>query len=145
MRLGAYLILMFSLSIGLYMFGEVPVVMALTSSYNLQGGSTLMVGVSSGANVGQLQNNAVIDKIVSVLIPTVGVTGILAATAVLFMGFGAIYIIPVLIVVALLNLFIFPFSFLVTGTMPDFIAMPLAIFLNLLLVLSIVSFVRGGV
>lgn len=69
----------------------------------------------------------------------------LAALALTFLsGFGAIYIIPIFIIIVVLNLFAFPLSTIITASTPDIIKVPLLLFFNMLLLLTAITFIRGG-
>lgn len=69
----------------------------------------------------------------------------LAALALTFLsGFGAIYIIPIFIIIVVLNLFTFPLSTIIVASTPDIIKIPLLLFFNILLLLTAITFIRGG-
>jgi hypothetical protein len=69
----------------------------------------------------------------------------LAALALTFLsGFGAIYIIPLFILIAVINVFVFPISFIVTPDLPAIIFLPLTLFFNVMLLLTAITFIRGG-
>lgn len=75
-----------------------------------------------------------------------GIIGIAAVIWALMNGFAANYLIPLLILIAIigLNLFIFPLSFLMDMDAPTIIKVFIPAILNLLFVLAVMDFMRGG-
>lgn len=65
------------------------------------------------------------------------------ALVALITGYSAIYIIPLLILMAILNFVVFPLGFVLDPTIPEFLKYPIAVFFNLMTVLATVSFIRG--
>lgn len=70
----------------------------------------------------------------------------LVALGLAALGFGANFIIPLLILLALLfmNLFFFPLDFLLDMGMPAIIKVFIPVILNLMLILAVMDFMRGG-
>jgi hypothetical protein len=66
--------------------------------------------------------------------------------AALITGFSAIYVIPIILLLAFLNFFIFPLGFVFGGTdvVPDILKTPIIAFFNVLTVLAVTNFIRGG-
>jgi hypothetical protein len=126
---------MFSISVVFYFLGFPPL---LTRLFDTQG-QFIDIGV-----------------LLKTLFESIGTTsalttlGLSLATAVLltyFSGFGAVYVLPLFLLVGFLNLFVFPVSFLLD---PANVAMPvelnivLQVFFNILTALTIIDFIRGG-
>lgn len=145
MRLGAYVLMLFSMSLVFFLMGYDPLLLSSANSYSqsmnntytAQGGSTLTEGGVIGAMAGvTLEPNIAIATIIGALVA--------AYAASLVMGFSAIYIIPMAILIGILNLLIFPISFIVDPSVPQIISIPAVVLMNIFLILSILSFVRGG-
>lgn len=62
--------------------------------------------------------------------------------ATLLTGFSAMYVIPIIILIAVLEFFMFPLSFLFS--LPDLLLHPILAFFNIITALSVINFVRGG-
>ena len=73
-----------------------------------------------------------------------GVSAVAAVVLTFLSGFGAIYIIPIFIIIVVLNIFAFPVSSIITPDTPDMIRIPLLLFFNTLLLLTAITFIRGG-
>jgi len=84
------------------------------------------------------------------IIGQIGLSNLLVAAVILvlltFQGFSAVFIIPIIILTLVLNIFILPFGFLytLTNTAPAFISIPLEMMFNLLTITAIITFVKGG-
>ena len=60
-------------------------------------------------------------------------------------GFSIIYIVPILLIQALLSFFIFPFGlFLNSSLLPNAIGIPLIFIFNVLMILAVADFIKGG-
>jgi len=95
-----------------------------------------------GAIITFIATQATSNPAMSVLI---GMTLVAGTVGALFGGFGSMYIIPMIILAAILNWFVFPLGFIVgTGVLPDFLSVPLVVVFNVLMILAVVTFVRGG-
>jgi hypothetical protein len=62
----------------------------------------------------------------------------------LLTGFGAMYIMPLLMLLAFLNYVVFPISFIADPLLPAYVKYPLFAFFNIIGILAYVSFIRGG-
>ena len=58
-------------------------------------------------------------------------------------SFSVMFFIPLLMLSAVLNYFILPTSFLFDSTLPDFLRIGVAVFFNILLLLTMLEFIRG--
>jgi hypothetical protein len=132
MRLIAYTILLFSVSLMLYLLGYTN----LLSYYaEQQGGPMDFVGILK-----TLAKALLSDEGLSVLLG-VAITGLIAT---ILGGFGAMYIFPMLTLLVFANYLLFPLSFLLDQDMPEIVKLPLVVFFNLLTLLTVITFVRGG-
>lgn len=59
-------------------------------------------------------------------------------------GFSTIYILPLALLIAVFNYFILPNGIIYNPAIPDMISLPLITLYNMLLILTIMTFVRGG-
>ncbi|MDD3906561.1 MAG: hypothetical protein PHS46_08610 [Candidatus Omnitrophica bacterium] len=134
MRLGAYILLMFSITVVFYMMGYNSV--ALNALYAAQSGDTFDIATFLGHLAeGALAPQNAIGTVLAL---------IAGAAATLIAGYAAIYIIPLAFLLMFLNLVVYPFSFVLDPAMPDMIKVPLVVFFNLLSIMAVLSFIRGG-
>ena len=147
MRMWTYVILMFAMTAVMYMSGETSV---MAQMYAQQGNGTLSATdkTPSGWDA------------VSVLSPETwkGSLGVFNTIMIFFtilvsagllmtsLGFGSFFIFPAFALFAVFNFIIFPFSGILSpsSTMPDIVRIPIIVLFNILLVMSILSFIRGG-
>jgi len=142
MRLTAYLVLMLCISITFYWLGYSSAYSALKLTYDQQTALTGGSAMDIGAIITFIATQATSNPAMSVLI---GMTLVAGTVGALFGGFGSMYIIPMIILAAILNWFVFPLGFIVgTGVLPDFLSVPLVVVFNVLMILAVVTFVRGG-
>jgi hypothetical protein len=73
-----------------------------------------------------------------------GITLAISLFILVISGFAAVYIIAAEILIAVLAYFIFPFGFLINPNLSPFLSYPLMFIFNVILVLAVVDFVRGG-
>lgn len=143
MRLGAYVFLLFSISVILHFLGYQDV---LSYIFDMHQNGIMEISCTQEQQaegcVGII--NLILEVILSPtgVLTTIGLAGLFVAA--LITGFSAMYLIPLLILLAILNLLVFPFSFIFDGTMPVLISTPLILFFNFLTILTITNFVRGG-
>jgi hypothetical protein len=148
MRLASYLVLLFSLSLVFYFLGYQSPLMQLL---NNQGCSQAQIDAAEAAGT-SLNCSLTVSSFLQVLASNMTSDNALGAllgiavvgAAVLLTGFGAIYIVPLLMLLAFFNYVVFPISFILDPALPPIIKYPLAVFFNLLTILAIVSFVRGN-
>lgn len=149
MRLETYIMLMFSISIVFYFLGYTsPLMMVLNNQGCTQAqidaaaiaGTSLSCSITPSSFLTVLASNMTSDNAIAALLG-IAVIG----AAVLLSGFGAIYIIPLMMLLAFMNYVVFPISFIFDPLLPAIIKYPLIVFFNLLMILSIISFTRGSV
>lgn len=58
-------------------------------------------------------------------------------------SFSVMFFIPLLMLSAVLNYFVLPTSFLFDSTLPDVLRIGVAVFFNILLLLTMLEFIRG--
>lgn len=142
MRFSAYIVFMTCITIVLYLMGFRG--MGLTDAL----GQPLTVDNIIPNLVSNFFSN-IGGGIVQLVASLIGGT-IIAALS----GFSAIYIVPLAMIMFALNYFVIPTSFIYSGTcavgvqcvslIPEPLKLPLFLLLNVLLVLSILDFSRGG-
>lgn len=144
-----YIMLLFSLSLVFYFLGyQSPLMQTLNNQGCTQAeidaaeaaGESLNCVLSMESFLRVLASNMTSDNALAAVL---GIAVIGAAA--LLTGFGAIYIIPLMMLLAFLNYVVFPLSFVFDPTMPGMIKYPLVVFFNILTILPIVSFIRGNV
>jgi len=149
MRLGFYIMILFSLSLVFYFLGyQSPLLQTLNNQGCTQAeidaaeasGESLNCALSVESFVRVLASNMTSDNALAAIL---GIAVIGAAA--LLTGFGAIYIIPLMMLLAFLNFVVFPISFIFDPALPAIIKFPFVVFFNLLTILAIVSFTRGNV
>jgi hypothetical protein len=139
MRFGAFAILMFSISLVLYLMGYGPMV----TVFGEQGETPLSLNCPNG-EVSCTDTNSVLGSFINVIVTGGAAVGIGLLVA-FISGYSATYVIPILIIIAALQFFVFPLNFLMSEGIPDIIAIPALFFFNILTVLAALHFVRGGV
>lgn len=153
MRFSAYVLFLVSISLPLYMVGYTNVVNEFLSPKQITstgteftlGNQTLSISCSSGdpycQNTPSSSNISIMWLLFAILLGA----GVLAA---LLGGFSAMYIIPALIIIAIVNLVVMPYSFLFDPSIPEsvfnFLFIPLIAIFNIITVLAVIDFVRGG-
>lgn len=140
MRLSYYFVLIFTMQLALYLIGyQAPLAQLFT-------------------NQGALNAAGILNTLADAITSDAGVVSLLAIAglviASLFLGFSAMFIIPLSILLAISNLFVFPTQFLfgascgafTTGTtcQPPFFMLPLWIVFNMLLLFAYLEFIRGS-
>lgn len=127
-----YVLLLFGISAILYMFGYSPPLLYFWNA----------TSTSGGAAVSLMSSFIAIFFNPSFL----AIAGVSSVAAYLSGGgnFSVIYIIPIFLAVAMLNYFVMPTSFILTLDLDPLISMIVLGFLNILMVLAIMEFVRGA-
>ena len=143
MRLSAYVMLLFSISLVFYMMGNQPIMLKMFDS---QGNSTLGTTPVSPEEVrdGDPPLDGDGTSILGLILLALGGLTVLGIITGQIGGFAAIYIIPFILLFMLMNFFVFPLDFIMAEDVPEFIKYPIAVFFNLLLILAVLSFIRGG-
>jgi len=138
---------MFSFATVLYFLGQQP---ALLYIWNNQGKTEITGMCDMQKNPTDCNKhpgflNQMLDQFTSSGgIASLIAIGAAAIGATFLAGFAAVYILPIFILLVILNLLIVPFSLIFDPAIDNFIRVPLLVFLNILQVLALVSFVRGG-
>lgn len=137
MRLGAYVFLLFSLSVMCYLFGY-PSILLFMYNNNGEANQDLPSLISNMAAAFLNPSNG---------LALLAVAGLAVSVLAAFLGGGyiAIYLVPMIILVFILNFVIFPLSFIFDSALPTTIKVILVSFFNLLTILAGTSFVRGSV
>jgi len=144
MRFTAYIILLFMISLSFYFLGFGPMVTLFDEKGNL--GLRIVCDAPTPDSETAIQDALLCDDPNVVLGSAFAWILLAGAFAALMTGFAAIYFIPILLLLAFLNFFIFPLDFIFSGSgvMPDLLKVPLIAFFNVLMVLAIANFIRGG-
>jgi len=140
-----FVYLSLAIAIVFYFMGAGP----LVQLYNQQGGGFLVLSCPEDtATYGNISGDYVNEpsqcedtfftQLVTILV--VGGLGIVLA---LVLGYSAMYIIPLLILWVCINLFVFPFSFLMDPAMSDEIRIIVTVVINAMTGLALLNFIRG--
>jgi len=139
MRFGAYVLFMLSIVLVFYFMGYKSE--AMTKFQDQQAGITKADGsIDIPTFLGNMAESALAPQnlLSSIVVALAAVAGSL------ILGYAAIYIIPIAMLIFIVNYVVFPFSFVIDPGTPDMIRIPVMVFLNALTMLAILSFVRGG-
>lgn len=139
MNLGHYLLLMFSITFIFYLLGYVsPAQYATTQIGNTTGGFLDMNATVNHLGTAMFKPDATQAALGLGVAAVVGVS--------VLTGFSSIYIIPLMIFcgLMLMNIFIFPLSFLVDATTPEPLRLFLTSIFGLLELMVFIKFVRGS-
>lgn len=136
MRFVAYVMLLFCVSLMLYFMGYRPII----DLFNAKGSGILAISCpvdpSNPTAIPICTNQDYVMGAVFLFI--LGATGLVA----LMSGFAALYVIPMLLLMAVLNFFIFPLNFIFGA--PELLRIPVLAFYNIITVLAAMNFIRGG-
>lgn len=138
MRFFGYVILLFSISAFLYLMGYGPIY----KYFGQDPGDTSHSDRGTPYKVACPASNIFCTDttiLIGVMIAAVLGAGALVA---LGGGFAAFYIVPLILLIALLNFVIFPFDFVFM--LPAPLSVILVVLLNILTVFALLSFTRGG-
>jgi len=138
MRFAAYVILLFSISAMAYFFGFPSILLYLYEN-NGSGNLDMTSFINSMADTILNPENGTATLLLGGII--------LASTLATFLGGGylAVYLVPMLILMAVLNLVVFPLSFIFDAALPLEFKVLISGFFNVLTVLAAVGFIRGNV
>jgi hypothetical protein len=142
MRMQTLVIFIFALCLVGYFMGMKS---GMTDLLSNQGGTALSA-------------DSILHTIFPFLASSTGVMAILGIVAVgvfsMYAGFSAVFLIPAIILVAMMNYYIFPSSFFTDMSCVSMTALgecelsefgiPFTVFLNLLTILAIIDFIRGS-
>lgn len=134
MRFGAYVMLMFSIALVMYLLGF----------------QSILLYIWTNQNENALEHKDVLTEIAHSITSEEGLQlllgiAVIGVVATLLGGFGATFLVPLLILLVVLNYVVFPISFLIDPNVPAIIRIPAIIFINILTILSILDFIRGRV
>lgn len=129
-NLTTYVYLILGMSIALYLAGYAPPFVALMQNFNQE-------------NIAQVLINSFLAIFTNpIFLISLGIAGI--SSFVSAGNFSIMYIFPILMIVALLNFFVIPTSFLLQADLPDAFKLIASTFINVTMSLAIVNFIRGG-
>lgn len=138
MGLTTYVMLLFGISIALFFLGYKPLMFTMLQC------DTTAPTCDPNVNYGYNALNNILTSIVTNPL-VLGLAGIGIVSGILLGGtFAVVYVIPILILFAITNFVLLPTDFLLNSVLPWEIKAIILGFLNLMLLLTIVSFVRGG-
>jgi len=145
MRFTAFVILMFSLSLVFWMLGYQSAFSAIIDDQSTGcadiGGLPQPCPQDLGSMIINFISKLLSDDELGLMVLGTIAVGTVAS---LFLGFGSMYIIPPMLLYVAAQWFILPLSFLVSPDLPAEIRIPLFILFNLLQLIMIVTFTRGG-
>ena len=126
-----YMVLIFGISIGLYLMGYTSPFMAMFN------------------NIGQDTNiaEAILNSLLAIFTNPIFLAGLgISAVASFITGgsYSVMYLFPIVMLVAFANYFVLPTSFILQADFPLELKLIINTFLNLFMVLAIIEFVRGG-
>jgi len=125
-----YIILVFSISLALYFFGYAPPFLKMME--NLDTAKPHEALLNTFANI--FTN--------PIFLAALGVSAV--ASFLTGGGFAVIYLFPILMLTAFLNIFVLPTDFIFNAGLPFELRLMIMGILNLFLILSIIEFIRGG-
>jgi hypothetical protein len=140
MGLSTYVFLLFGISVAFYFLGSTPLL------FSTLGCST--AGPSASCEAGKDVGYTVITNIINAIKGnpvTTGLIGITIISSLLLGGtFIVVYVVPILILIAVADFFLLPTDFIFSDALPIEIRIVVFGFMNLMLVMTIVGFIRGG-
>jgi hypothetical protein len=136
MRFAAYVVLLFSISVMLWMFGYPSTIMYLYERSAEE--------ATEPASLIYLMASKLLNSEAGIVL--LGLTGLAIILATFLSGgFIAMFIVPMMIMMTVLNFLVFPLSFLFDAALPLEVRVIGIVFFNMLTVLATLSFVRGSV
>lgn len=132
MRMIAYIMCLFGISIAFYLAGYQPLMWDMLSET-----------VGTSGSIAQTIINSIYSIFTNPLF--LAALGISAITSYLLSGsnFSVFFIIPLLMLVVFANIFILPSSYLFDTTLPTFVRGVIAVFFNIFMLGAILQFVGG--
>lgn len=141
-RFSTYAIFMSVLTILLYFMGLPTMYSVLSQSQSWDKGAVNPTCYNDPL-CSQAQNKTNSQSFVGAVLIILGAAGVFLAGFLL--GFSAIYVLAMVILVAILNFFVFPIGIFITPEIIDpYLGIPLMFLFNVIEVLAITDFVRGG-
>jgi hypothetical protein len=152
MRFSAYVLFMLAISLPLYYLGYSNVMNEFTTpkAMNANGTSNISfvnqsIPITCPTGDPYCQQQQQNQTQPSLYLPFLTLLlGGAAVLVILLSGFSAMYVVPALILVAILNFVILPYGFVMDQSIPTIISYPLAFILNTVTILAVVDFIRGG-
>jgi hypothetical protein len=149
MRFSAYVMFLLAVSLPLYFLGYNSVVGEFITPHPITtgnaslnfapGNQTIQIGCDTGDPYCQQQQSQ--PSVLWIFLALLLGAFILAT---LLTGFAAMYVIPAIILIGVVNLVVLPYSFIQTSGMPLVISIPLLVIFNFITVIASVDLVRGG-
>lgn len=136
MRFSHYILLLVAISIVFYYMGARPIIDLVEK----QGGNPLKI---SCPDTDKFCTSTSGDGIIMAAILGAFSLGV-AALAAFVLGYSAIYIIPIFILLAGLTFFVFPLDFVLNAGIPDAVRYPMTLLFNVITVFAVISFIRGS-
>ena len=136
MGLYAYVFILFGISIAFFLTGSSPMIFSMFSCDQTQ---QTCLWTNSGQSILNQMVSILANPQSLVFLTGISLTGLLTGGS-----FGVIYILPALLISAFANLFLLPTDFLLNAAVPFEIRMIVFGFMQVFLILTILSFVRGG-
>lgn len=141
-RFSTYVIFMSVLTIMLYFMG-LPTMYSVLNDSASWGKGAVNPTCYNDPLCSQAQNKTNSSNIIGAILIIVATAGVFLSGFLL--GFSAIYILAMVILVAILNFFVFPLGIFITPEIIDpYFGIPLMFIFNVIEVLAITDFVRGG-
>ena len=133
MRLSNYIMLMFAITAMFYFLGYPTLLL-----------NFLLPNQGGFMDLGTLLRS-LFDSITTPSgLAALGISVAAAAVLTFLSGFGAIYIIPIFILIAIANFFVFPVSFILSSSIAIEAKVVLQVFFNIIQLLAAIDFIRGG-
>ena len=142
MRLSMYLSILFSITMVFYVMGF----SAVGTDFLLK--NQVPLNIVGGGNSTDVTNDVYYNagtsegSILGIIIGGFIVTGVIFA--VLILGASSTYIIPLLILMAILNFFVFPINMILDPMMPEMLKYIIIGLYNLMTIMAVVTFIRGS-
>lgn len=136
MRFSHYILLLLAISLVFYFMGSRPIINLVEE----KGSHPVKI---SCPDVDKFCSGTSEDSVVLAAILGVFSLGV-AALAAYVLGYSAIYIIPIFLLLAGLTFFVFPLDFVLNAGIPDTIRYPMVLIFNTITVFACISFIRGS-
>lgn len=140
MGLTTYVMILFGIAVAFFLTGSSPMIFSM---FNCDQTVQTCAWGSDGTSAGQSVLNTLITTLANpstlIFLAGISLTGLITGGS-----FGVVYILPALMISAFANLFFLPTDFLLNEAVPFEVRMVVFGFMQIFLILTIVSFVRGG-
>ena len=138
MGLTTYVFLLFGISVALYLAGFHG---ALFTMMNCSSTATSCTPQALGWGIlGQIMTAIMSNPIMSI----VGAAGLLITGYLLGGNFIVLYVVPIILLETVANFILLPTDFIFSQSFPPEISLIILGFMNILLLLTIITFIRGG-